>query len=215
MDQEAIVKLSAIEKDVDEVKQSFNGMRITNDDELKSATNFVATIKDKLNRIEHWRKFFVKPLNDQVKKVNNMFRMQSDPLKDIESNVKKVISMYIKAQEEVRMQEYQQKRKEEEEKKRKIEEAKKNAKSKSEVRRLEEMEKSISPVEVEQAPQRVRAENGMISIKKVWDFEIEDVSKIPLEFLKVDETAIRKAISRGDRDISGVKIFQKNQVAVR
>lgn len=49
----------------------------------------------------------------------------------------------------------------------------------------------------------------------VWDFEIIDKAQIPLEFLKVDETAIRNAIRAGQRDINGVKIFQKPQLSLR
>ena len=46
-------------------------------------------------------------------------------------------------------------------------------------------------------------------------FEVVDKSKLPLEFLKVDEVAIRNAIRNGDREIAGVKIFQKPQIALR
>lgn len=50
---------------------------------------------------------------------------------------------------------------------------------------------------------------------KTWTFEIEDASQIPREYLMVDETAIRKAINAGIRELPGVKIFQKEGLSIR
>lgn len=52
-----------------------------------------------------------------------------------------------------------------------------------------------------------------IRVSKVWTFDVVDVSKVPHEFLIVNTPAIRKAIHAGAREISGVRIYQKEQIA--
>ncbi len=50
---------------------------------------------------------------------------------------------------------------------------------------------------------------------RTWTFEILNQIDIPREYLIVDETAIRAAIKAGTRSIPGVKIFQKESLAIR
>ena len=42
-----------------------------------------------------------------------------------------------------------------------------------------------------------------------WVYDIEDLNAIPIKYLKVDEAAIREAISKGVRLIGGVKIYER------
>lgn len=54
--------------------------------------------------------------------------------------------------------------------------------------------------------------DGLI-LKKVWTFEVEDLSKVPatmngFALLKLDETMVRTLIRAGIRDIPGIRIFQ-------
>jgi hypothetical protein len=50
---------------------------------------------------------------------------------------------------------------------------------------------------------------------KVWKFKITDTSQVPKEYLIVDETAIRRAVGAGVREIAGVEIFQEDQLRIR
>lgn len=70
-------------------------------------------------------------------------------------------------------------------------------------------------VEATTKQEEINLSTSGASVSMVWDFEIIDKAQIPLEFLKVDETAIRNAIRAGEREISGVKIFQKPQLSLR
>ncbi len=45
-------------------------------------------------------------------------------------------------------------------------------------------------------------------IKKVWKFEVEQITNVPAEYLIVDQVKINAAIRAGARNISGLKIFQ-------
>lgn len=53
------------------------------------------------------------------------------------------------------------------------------------------------------------------SLRSTWEFTVEDVNRVPAEFLMVNDAAIRAAIKAGRREIPGVKIFQKQQTVVR
>lgn len=50
---------------------------------------------------------------------------------------------------------------------------------------------------------------------KRWTFQITNNNSIPREYLIVDETAIRKAIAAGVREIPGVNIFQTTSLSIR
>ena len=68
----------------------------------------------------------------------------------------------------------------------------------------------------------VKTEDGaQVVFKKVWDFDILDLNKIPVSILRkylgdaAFEKAIRAAVKDGQRDIKGVKIYQKDQQSIR
>lgn len=61
----------------------------------------------------------------------------------------------------------------------------------------------------------IEVEDGKISMKKFWDFEIENPLLIPHEFLKPDEEKIKKYIASGIRNIPGIKIFKYESAQMR
>lgn len=52
-------------------------------------------------------------------------------------------------------------------------------------------------------------------VRKVWAFRITDLSKVPLQYIQLNETAVRNAIKSGERNIEGLEIFQECQVAIK
>jgi hypothetical protein len=65
-----------------------------------------------------------------------------------------------------------------------------------------------------EVPDDLRKKIGGVVVKKAWTFEVEDKSKIPNEFLMIDEVKIRAAIRAGVRTMSGIKIYQKDVVSL-
>jgi hypothetical protein len=59
---------------------------------------------------------------------------------------------------------------------------------------------------------------GKSSVKgltKRWTFEVTDPSLVPREYLVVDETRIREAMNRGERNIPGVRFYQSESITSR
>lgn len=63
--------------------------------------------------------------------------------------------------------------------------------------------------------QTINQSSANSTVRKVWAFKVVDMSKIPLEYLQLNETAVRNAIKEGKREIAGLEIFQQSQVAIR
>ena len=61
----------------------------------------------------------------------------------------------------------------------------------------------------------LKVEDGTITCKTNWDFEVQDETLIPREYLQVDAGAIEKAIKFGTRKIPGVKIFSYETTSLR
>lgn len=64
------------------------------------------------------------------------------------------------------------------------------------------------------ADNTTRSSSGSASLKQEWDFEVVDVTLVPAEYKKVDEALIGKVVRAGMRNIPGVRIFAKKNLAV-
>ena len=53
------------------------------------------------------------------------------------------------------------------------------------------------------------------NVRKVWKFRVTDKSKVPDEFLIVDEKALGAAVRSGARKIEGVEIYFEETVVLR
>lgn len=57
-------------------------------------------------------------------------------------------------------------------------------------------------------------EQGSMQMKKVWDFEVTDLGSVPHEYCTLDATKVRAAIRAGVRELPGLRIFQKDSMAI-
>lgn len=56
---------------------------------------------------------------------------------------------------------------------------------------------------------KAAAKNKTLGGRTTWDYEVIDGNKVPRLFLTIDEKEVRAAIKDGEREIPGLKIFQK------
>jgi hypothetical protein len=61
----------------------------------------------------------------------------------------------------------------------------------------------------------VSAPVPMKGTTKRWVFEVQDATKVPREYLIVNEPSIRQAINGGIREIPGVRIYQDESISLR
>lgn len=226
-----------IEKDLAVIIKESKSISITNEEENRNAAEFLVKIKSRKKRLEELRTSITKPINDALKATNNRFKMFTEPLDEAEHQVKWAIGAYADqkeriaqeiaaAEEKKRQAEAERLAKEVEFQRQEAERAMAMAKTQEEAHRAEEMvkevfakeaeaEAALAPIEAPAPQTFVRTESGMVHTKKVWTFDIINELEVPRQYLIVDVTAIRRAISGGEREIKGVKIYQETQVATR
>lgn len=199
----------------------------------KEAANLVVQTKeqaeqaaDVLTRASGYKKrgeairlFFTKPLNDQVKRINERFNPAKKLLEEVEQTVTGKIRTYREA-EAVKIRKQQEKEVEaqrkayEWEQERKRKQLEKEGLSKKEEKAQKEEIKQQEFIPQEPATKQ-DTRIGSIGTRKVWDFEILEVGAVPLQYMRVDDVEIRKAIREGKRQIDGVRIFQREDYTKR
>lgn len=190
-------KIVQINKDVTVITKKATTIAIEKSEDMVPATEFLKQVTARKKRIEELRIFFTKPLNDHIKQINVEFKKTLYPLEEIEKDIKgKMIDFRrIEAENIHKEQERLLKKSEQMKTEKKKEEYKEKA---------EELKQET----------KVESKSGSVRVRKVWKFEIIDEAQIPREYLKVDETAIRQAVSGGLREINGIRIYEDEIVGV-
>lgn len=198
-------KLGEIAKDIEVITAEADTYTIQAPQDVAIATEFLVKVKGRAKRIEELRQFFVKPLNDQVKAINDRFKASLKPLEDVEAKVKRLISNYTLEQERLRHEE-----------ERKLQEAHAKEMAKQEKaadKAGADFVPTIAPT-IAQAVPTIKTESGKTTTVKVWKFEIVDAAQVPREYLEVNESLVRKAVQAGAREIAGVRIYEDIQVKI-
>ncbi len=189
-------------------------LTVASPEEMANGTDLLAQIKALVKRSEEARDVLVRPLNAHVKMINAQFKSMTEPLAGAERTIKGKMLAFAAEQE----------RKAREQTERLHREAQERALA--EIVNLDEAGETVA-AEVALSfaaaakPDEVRAEatttlsGNTASVRKTWDFELADIAKVPKGFLALDESKIREAIRAGIRDIPGLRIYQKDSLAIR
>jgi hypothetical protein len=62
---------------------------------------------------------------------------------------------------------------------------------------------------------KIDVEDGSGKTVSQWVFDVEDISLLPVEYINVNEKAVKDAIALGVREISGIKIYEKQVMKFR
>jgi adenylate kinase len=200
-------EVQAINTEVTTIEFQAEQLQIINDETAKIATDMLGQIAKTKKVVEERRKFFVNPLNEQVKRINSLFKQIAEPLEKAEAIIKSKILTY--------RQEQERKRREEEERLRKLVEAEQKKLEKQAAKKGMPAPPPIPIPTIPKQEKTIESNEAQVTARVVWDFEIEDETKIPREFLMVNEKAIRAAVKAGVRNIPGVRIFQREELAVK
>lgn len=188
-----------------------------------TAVTFLKEVNTKLKDFKAQREKYIKPMKDSIKAIDDKLKEPIKLLEDTDTTLREKLNSYLN---EVRKREEErlvlERKKAEDEAIKEIdylEDAKRYAGEYDEVtqkaiqRTIEN--KQNKAIEATAFVEKINLSTNSASVSMVWDFEVTDKSKLPLEYLKVDEVAIRNAIRNGQRDIAGVKIYQKPQISLR
>lgn len=183
--------LEVLEAEIQPVAMQAVGMVVTTQEDAEQASLVMKRISDKMKLVEEKRVEYTKPLVEAQRTINADFKKILEPLENAKRMVGGAILEWQKRE--------RAKIAAEEERRRKIQQA-----------HAEQGHKVNAPVELA----RPQTSIGMSQMRKVWTFEIEDISKVPVQFLQVNTVAVTTAMRAGERNIPGIKIFQKETMAV-
>jgi hypothetical protein len=223
MDQNLMITLEPMQIESYKIEERAKAIVVNDAVSYDNTVLFLKEIAQKKKDFKAQRDKYVKPMKDSIKAIDEKLQEPIKTLEKMEAIVRETLNNYLA---EVNRREQErlalEKKKAEEEALRKMEElehAKLQSGEYDEVtqkaiaRTVDHEQNKI--VEATTKQEKINLSTSGASVSMVWDFEIIDKAQIPVEFLKVDETAIRNAIRAGEREISGVKIFQKPQLSLR
>ena len=177
---------------------------ITNNDDVKSATNDLSIISGLKKAIEEKRKEYTQPINDHLKAVNEAFKTFVEPLYRADRITRDKMLEYHQEQERIRL--------EQEEINRKRMEA-----AEAEMKLTGELSESVNLVEViPEVPKRTSTDMGTAGLRDNWKYEVVDFASLPDEF-KIADTAMLNSIAKKHHDqkqIPGVRFYNEPIIAV-
>lgn len=177
------------------------GLQITTDEEYESAVDILKEVKRAANDLEAARTAITKPMNDAVKAVNAQFTEPSSRLEIAERRLKQMTAKYVadKRAEQQRM----------------IAEAALAAAAAraSQPDAATDVAKAVEQAVTLAAAAAAPVVSG-VSFSERWDWSVSDLSLIPREYLRVDDTKINAAVKAGVRSIPGVRIFSTTSTRV-
>lgn len=172
------------------------------------AADLAKFISEAVKNIEAERKRITGPMNDSLKATNNFFKKASDPLDRALLLIKSKIL------------EYQRKEQERAEKLARQLAEEQAAKLAADLppleanQVLESTEAQIKAV-TSMAPNMARGDFGKVITQKRWQFTVKDISQVHISLLQVNESAVKKLIAEGVRDIPGIEVYQVETATVR
>ncbi len=144
-------------------------------------------VKSKNNALEAKKKRATAPLNASLKEIRSWFKPAQQALSQLERELKSKVITYHRQLA---------------------------AEREAELRKLREA-KSLEAAKAAQVAitQAQTPTTASIRVSKRWDFEVNDLSLVPREYLTLDTSAVRAAIRDGARDILGLTIHQVETVS--
>lgn len=217
--------------DLSLIGEFVNTHKIVDQKTLLEATEFLAKAKRAVKLYDGKRLDLTRGLKETVKKIEAIFKGKTNPLDEAISKLSTSILNYSrKIQQEADEENRRRAEKERQERIKKAEEEAEAAKLTASIfdedeeqiaaiseAKVEEVRQTVVEVkEVKLAP--VRTMSGTSSIRKDWTFEvinIDELAKSRSDLVIENSVAIRQAIRDGEREIPGLRIYQRETLSVR
>ncbi len=223
MDTELMLALEPMQIESYRIDERAKLVTVTDAISYDRAVDFLKEVNTKMKDFKAQREKYIKPMKDSIKAIDDKLKEPIKLLEDTEATLREKLNAYLA---EVQKQEEERlaiERKQAEDNALKEIDGLENMKTQASefddvtqkaIQRTIE-NKQNRAIEATALQEKINLSTSSASVSMVWDFEVTDKSQLPLEYLKVDEVAIRNAIRNGWRKIPGVKIFQKPQLSLR
>jgi regulator of protease activity HflC (stomatin/prohibitin superfamily) len=187
---------------------------VETDEQYLGAAEFLKTIKGYIGRAEELRTSLTKPINESLKRINDLFRPVRSTLESAETILKQKVITFQQAMERKRLAQ--------EARLREIA-SKEQEKLEAQAAKLEEKGKAIQAEAKREAAASIPTPAVIdttpkakgISFRDVWDFEIVSPEDVPDEYRVIDTDKIKRVVqaTKGELEIKGVRIFKRQVVA--
>lgn len=194
---------------------------VVSKDSIDEAKSLAKDAKKIENLIEDKRKEITKPILDEKKEIDDFAKSLTNELSSSIKGLRDQILNYEKEEERKRQEELKQIAAENARKMAEIAKQEAELKAKQladEMPTLAEAEALMSAKREQEQMQAKAIEVASAkpnNLRKVWTYKIMDLTKVPLEYMIVNEKAVKAAIAEGKREIAGLEIFQEEQLVIR
>lgn len=203
-------EVKPIEEKMHSLKEQAVAMIIVNDEDYGNASIALDVVNSEKKAADKMRKFFVDPLNQQVKSINSLFNPRIDSADEIVKIIKGKMAEYFEKKEAERIKE-----------EKRLQAIRESANKKREEAGKELIAEPIR--EVAEPEKTVIAGNSKAQVRKKWTAEVEHMDMLPDEIKKtimaeayrkgIVGSVVQKFVDAGAREIAGVKIYEKTIIA--
>jgi hypothetical protein len=173
---------------------------VTSEQDVKDATNDLTVMAQLTKALEGKRTDYTEPVNRHLRDINGVFKSISEPLAQAFKTTKDKILAYNAEVEKKRLEIERVNR-----------EAEELARKQAQLNNGE-FTVDTTPIAVPPpAPDHVRTEQGTLGKTGTWDWELEDIEKVPKEYLMVNSVLVGGVVrgSKGKIVIPGIKNIWK------
>jgi len=184
------------------LKRCADALTIASDADVMDATNDLSIISNLKKAIEEKRKFYVQPITEHIKDVNEAFKSFTEPINYADTTTRQKILDYRAEQGRIRQEQ-------EEINRLRTEAAQKEMELKG------ELTESVNLVETQpDQPQHYRTGMGTLGTMLTWHFEVINFALVPDEYKLLDAAKLGKVIRAGLRSIPGIRIYSEETLRV-
>lgn len=203
-------EIKPIEAKMLSLRESAEAMVIESDEQYAGASDALDVVNSEKKAADKMRKFFVDPLNAQVKNINALFMPRIDAADEVVQIIKKKMALYFDKKEAARIAE-----------EKRLQAIRDAADKKRE-------EKGLAPIaepvrEIETPAKTVVTGNSKAQVRKKWTGEVEHIDQLPDDVKKaimaeawnkgIITSVVQKFVDAGVREMPGVKIYEKTIIA--
>lgn len=220
--------MKEIPQELTAVKQffEFENYQIQGDADLERLAIVGREITVRIKEVDDFRLSVTRPMKEGISIFESRCKAITDPLKDLKDKLVKKVTDHWESQRAIKLAEAEKKRKEDLELERQAllaaqqkammsdnTQDETQAVKETEIRERNITQMTTTPVEVRQS---VKAGVATMAEVKEWKWKVVDETKIPREYLLVDEIKINKLARSKDVDkptlkIDGVEFYQTSR----